>query len=70
MAQATKDRLTRGYVALAMLERQCHQAHFQESRTKGWLFDTLVTPSIMYAAIVWALDLPHPHGHNLSDHRS
>ena len=54
MAQAATDRLTRGYAALAMLERRCHQAHFQEPRTKGWLFDTLVTPALMYAAAVWA----------------
>ena len=54
MAQAATDRLTRGYSALAMLERRCHQAHFQEPRTKGWLFDTLVTPALMYAAAVWA----------------
>ena len=45
MAQAARDRLTRGYAALGALERQCHQAHFQEPRTNGWFFDTLVTPS-------------------------
>ena len=54
MHQAATDRLTRGYAALATLERRCHQAHFQEPRTKGWLFDTLVTPALMYAAAVWA----------------
>ena len=54
MARAARDRLTRGYATLAMLERQCHQAHFQEPRTKGWLFDTLVTPALMYAAVIWA----------------
>ena len=53
MGSAAQDRLTRGYAALAMLERRCHQAHFQEPRTKGWLFDSLVTPSLMYAAAVW-----------------
>eukprot|EP00249_Psilotum_nudum_P003576 c17033_g1_i1 orf=1-558(+) len=35
------------------MERQCHQAHFQEPRTKGWLFDTLVTPALMYGATIW-----------------
>ncbi|KAH6554830.1 hypothetical protein KP509_1Z303800 [Ceratopteris richardii] len=54
MRQAATDRLTHGYAALAMLERRCHQAHFQEPRTKGWLFDTLVRPAMMYAATVWA----------------
>ena len=54
MTQAAKDRLTKGYASLSLLERQCHQAHFQEPRTKGWLFDSLVTPSLMYASVVWA----------------
>ena len=58
MTQAAKDRLTRGHASLSLLERQCHQAHFQEPRTKGWLFDSLVTPSLMYASAVWAPGLP------------
>ena len=53
MTQAARDRLTRGYAALGALERQCHQAHFQEPRTKGWLFDTLVTPALMLYSSVW-----------------
>ncbi|MCO5556897.1 hypothetical protein L7F22_010451 [Adiantum nelumboides] len=53
MTQAARDRLTKGYSALALMERQCHQAHFQEPRTKGWLFDTLVTPALMYGAAIW-----------------
>ncbi|MCO5570832.1 hypothetical protein L7F22_024560 [Adiantum nelumboides] len=57
MAQAARDRITRGYAALATLERTCHQAHFHEPCTKGWLFDTLVTPAMMYAAAIWASDL-------------
>ena len=44
--------------SLSLLERQCHQAYFQEPQTKGWLFDSLVTPSLMYVSIVWALGLP------------
>lgn len=51
---ASQDRLTRGYATLALLERECHQSHFQEPRTKGWLFDTLVTPAAMYASPIWA----------------
>ena len=54
MTQATKDRLTRGYASLRLLVRQCHQKYFQEPRTKGWLFDSLVTPSLMYTSMVWA----------------
>eukprot|EP00249_Psilotum_nudum_P024953 c29331_g2_i2 orf=1-1479(+) len=53
MTQAARDRLTRGYSALAQMERECHQAHFQEPRTKGWLFDTLVTPALMYGVAIW-----------------
>ncbi|MCO5546787.1 hypothetical protein L7F22_000223 [Adiantum nelumboides] len=40
-----------------MLERGCHQTQFQEPRTKGWLFDTLVTPALLYAAPIWTLGL-------------
>ena len=58
MTQAVKDRLTRGHTSLALLETQCHQAYFQEPRTKGWLSDSLVTPSLMYASVVWAPGLP------------
>ncbi|MCO5574914.1 hypothetical protein L7F22_028709 [Adiantum nelumboides] len=53
MAKATWDRTTRAYAALAMLERGCHKTHLQEPRTKGWLFNTLVTPALLYAAPVW-----------------
>ncbi|MCO5577073.1 hypothetical protein L7F22_030895 [Adiantum nelumboides] len=53
MTQAARDRLTRGYSAHSQMERECHQAHFQEPRTKGWLFDTLVTPALMYEAAIW-----------------
>ncbi|KAH7307670.1 hypothetical protein KP509_22G071500 [Ceratopteris richardii] len=51
--EAARDRITRGYAALALMERQCHQAYFQESRTKRWLFDTSVTPTLMYGAAIW-----------------
>ena len=58
MTQAVGDRLTRGHASLSLLKRQCLQAYFQEPWTKGWLFDSLVTPSCMYASVVWALGLP------------
>ena len=30
----------------------------QEPQTKGWLFDSLVTPFLLYASVVWAPGLP------------
>jgi len=57
MVPAADARLTRGYAALALLEKQCFQAHFQEPRTKHWLFDTLVTPALMYGAPLWGPDV-------------
>lgn len=46
-------RLIRGQGALARLERQCFQTHFQDPPTKGWLFDTLVRSTTMYDAPFW-----------------
>ena len=46
MAKSTKDKVTRGYATFETLEHQCHQAHFQEPRTRGWLFDTLVATNV------------------------
>ena len=43
---------------LSLLERQCYHTYFLEPQTKGWLFDSLVTPSLMYVVVVWALGLP------------
>lgn len=57
MVLAADAQLTRGYTTLALLERQCFQAHFQEPRTKHWLFDTLVTPAFMYGAPLWGPDV-------------
>ena len=34
MTQATKDRLTRGYASLSLLERQCHHAYLGSRSTK------------------------------------
>ena len=36
------------YAALGALERQCAHLQFQEPRTKPWLFDALVTPTLLY----------------------
>ena len=58
MTQATKDRFTRGYVALSLLERQYHQAHFQEACSKIWLSNTMCTPALMYGAAIRAPGLP------------
>ena len=34
-------------INLGALERQCAHLQFQEPRTKLWLFDTLVTPTLL-----------------------
>ena len=39
------------------LERQCAHLQFQESRTKLWLFDTLVTPTLLYGVETWGPSL-------------
>ena len=46
-------RLSCGYVALGALKRQCAHLSFQEQRTKLWLFDTLVTPTLLYGVETW-----------------
>ena len=46
-------RLSRGYAALGSLERQCAHIQFQEPRTKLWLFDTLVAPTLLYGVEIW-----------------
>ena len=46
--EAASARLSHGYAALGTLERQCAHIQFQEPRTKLWLFDTLVTPTLLY----------------------
>ena len=49
-------RHSRGYAALSVLERQC--AHFQQDpQTKQWLFDTLMTPTLLYGAEMWGPSL-------------
>ena len=59
----TEVRLTRGYASLGGLERMCAQMHFQEPRTKLWIFDTLVTSIILYGVQIWRASLDH---HNRS----
>ena len=50
-------RISRGYAALARLERQCYHSHFQDPRTKSLLFDSLVRPAGMYGSPCWGADL-------------
>ena len=57
MIHAARARPTPGQRALAPLERECFQAHFQDRPTKGWLFDTLVRPTAMYARPFWSCDI-------------
>ena len=64
ITHASKDRLTRGYASLLLLETQCHQTYFQNPRTKRWLFNLLVTPFLMNASMIWALGLPPSMGTN------
>ena len=49
--------LSRGYAALGALERQCAHLQFQEPQTKLWLFDTLVTPTLLYGVQTWGPSL-------------
>ena len=48
LRQAACIRISHGYAALGALERQYAHLQFQEPRTKLWLFDTLVTPTLLY----------------------
>lgn len=57
MTYAARDRISKGYASLALLERQCAQSHFQHPDTKSLLFDTLARPAAMYASPFWAPDL-------------
>ena len=57
LQEAACARLSRGYAALGALERQCAHLQFQEPRTKLWLFDTLVTPTLLYGVEMWGPSL-------------
>ena len=43
------------YAALGDLERQCAHLQFQQPRTKLWLFDTLLTPTLLYGVEICGL---------------
>ena len=47
--------------SLSLLEKQCHQAYFQEPRTKRWFVNALVTPSLIYVTMVWDLSFSTFH---------
>ncbi|MCO5553894.1 hypothetical protein L7F22_007420 [Adiantum nelumboides] len=57
LKQAAEARLDRGFAALGRLERQCAHVQFQELRTKLWLFESLVTPALLYGSMVWGPSL-------------
>ena len=40
-----------------VLSRQCADLQSQEPRTKLWLFDTLVTPTLLYGVETWGPSL-------------
>lgn len=59
MRKVVGARQARGFAALGALERQCADIQFQEPRTKLWLFDTLVTSTLLYGAEIWGPSLFH-----------
>ena len=59
LRRAVDARLARGYATLGSLENQCAHIQFQEPRTKLWLFDTLLTPTLLYGVEVWGCSLYH-----------
>jgi hypothetical protein len=61
LQEAACARLSRGYAAVGALERQCTHIQFQEARTKLGLFDTLVTPTLLYGVEIWGLSSHKAH---------
>ena len=59
LRRATETRLSRAYATLGGLERMCSQVQFQEPRTKLWLFDTLITSTMLYGVQVWGPSMDH-----------
>ena len=45
--------LSCGYAALDALERQYAHLEFQEPETKLWLYDTLMTPTLLCGEETW-----------------
>ena len=50
-------RLSCGYASVGALERKWALLQFQGPQTKLWLFDTLVTPTLIYGVETWGLSL-------------
>lgn len=48
-----------GYAALSSLERKCSHVQFHEPCAKLWLFDTLVTWTLLYGVQIWGPSLDH-----------
>ena len=57
LREAACARLSHEYANLGSFERECADLQFQEPRTKLWLFDTLVTPIVLYELEMWGLNL-------------
>lgn len=51
--QAALARARTGHRALVQMERGCTAHHIHDPRTRCHLFDTLVTPAVMYASEIW-----------------
>ena len=57
LREANCAQLSHGYAALGALERQCAHLQFQEPRIKLGLFDTLLTPTLLYGVEAWGPSL-------------
>ena len=57
LLEAACARLSHRYAALGTRERQCGHLQFQKPQTKLWLFDTLVTPTLLYGVETWGPSL-------------
>ena len=50
-------RFSRGYAALGAFKRQCEGMQFQMPQTKPWLFDTLLSLTLLYGIETWGLSV-------------
>ncbi|KAJ7110697.1 hypothetical protein O6H91_Y570600 [Diphasiastrum complanatum] len=57
MRQVASDRLGKGHSSLVQLERFCFRSHIYDAPSKCSLFDTMVTPTALYAAEAWCTSL-------------